>query len=176
MQPYSKEIPQGWGVRGYLIRSSSNIAKLLETAEQLSTLYNTGDSSLMIATIPPVDLKKSRKIGYEKGYLHQSEYSDADIQTQQWHLEADIKAVNDQIAAINNRVDLPTIRWDRDVMKIVIKRNHDGIEKSRREIFTSAHLKDGVHPDEYLKGKWFSVLCKTIVRRLPHTFQPYSGQ
>ena len=77
----------------------------MKTAEQLSILYNTGDSSLMIATIPHKILRRVGKSAKRKGTCIRVNIFDADIQTQQWHLEADIKAVNDQIAAINNRVD-----------------------------------------------------------------------
>lgn len=29
--------------------------------------------------------------------------------------------------------------------------------------FTYAHMYDGVHPDDYLRDKWFKIFCQSII-------------
>ena len=133
-------------------------------------MYNSDECTLQLGTIAPCDLKMSRSHYLEKRWLWDSRYTDEELLDQQWALEEDIVSVNEQIADINNKVNMPTIRWDRDVTKTTVKRFRDGSVKSRKVKFTYSHFKDGVHPDPFLRQKWFSVLCNTIVRHLPPRF------
>jgi hypothetical protein len=57
---------------------------------------------------------------------------------------------------------MKNIHLDKDVMKISVKhRGKDGNKRKKIVKFVYNDFYDGVHPDIFLKRKWFYVLCQT---------------
>ena len=62
-------------------------------------------------------------------------------------------------------------------MKTSIRKKQTGKGVIRRNLkFTYAHMYDGVHPDDYLRDKWFKILCQSIINDLSSLHESSSDE
>ena len=102
---------------------------------------------------------KYKTFQQQRNKFYESIFTDTTIHAQQRSLEEDIKYINAAISEINTKKHLTTIRWDRDIMNTSIRKKQTGKGVIRRNLkFTYAHMYDGLHPDDYLRDKWFKTL------------------
>lgn len=83
---------------------------------------------LKFATIPPVSLLKNN----ERFSAISSSFSQAQINDEQKILEEDVMNVNSFISSINEMNNTRTVRWDKDIIKIHMKRRgtHQTLKKN----------------------------------------------
>lgn len=114
---------------------------------------------LKFATIPPVSLLKNN----ERFSAISSSFSQAQINDEQKILEEDVMNVNSFISSINEMNNTRTVRWDKDIIKIHMKRRgtHQTLKKISKFIYKD--LYDGVHPYMELAYKWYFALCQSII-------------
>jgi len=150
--------------RGYLLNYSTELSAFKVNSVQTSiqesfnklTEYN---AIIKFATIPPVSLAKNAM-----HFSHTlSNQQTQNLVSQQSQLETDIQLINNYISSVNEANGARTIRWDNDIIKHHMKRR--GTKKTLKKItkFVYNNMDDGVHPNSYLRCKWFYALCQSIV-------------
>ena len=147
--------------------TTSKTDNIIEELQSMASTFNTDTTTLKIASIPPANLKKYTKKQLETGKLQIPKYSEDELLQMQALLEANINTVNTQISIINTRHHLATIRWDRDIKKLVTQhsgKKNQNLKKVKKFVYT--HLPDGVHADDFIRRKWFTVACRTIVEEV----------
>ena len=132
---------------------------------ELSSLYNTiPNTKFKITSIAPVSLHKHITHQQNKNKLHNSIFTHEHLCQQQAQLEEDIHEINTNISHINKCHRVRSIRWDRDIIKVTIKkRGRNGKNKKRFLQYTYGAMPDGVHAGDWLKSKWFAGLCRTYL-------------
>ena len=148
--------------------SSDKILKIITEIENfekeiIQAIPSHSTYKLQFTSIPPASLKNFRDFQLQRNKLYFSYFNDQDILDMQAQLNADIKSVNQVISNHNSMHHLKTLRFDRDLLKTSIK--HTGIQNELTRKLTKYSFKkfyDGVHPNDYLKNKWFSMICDTL--------------
>jgi hypothetical protein len=147
---------------GYLFQYFSDADNLLSIEQQLEDLAELlTPIKLQIITIPPMSLTKATKHYSIDHTLSSSLYEK--LQMQEILLEKDINILNSFIFDFNTMRDQPTIRWDRDLFKTVVKkrgRTMKNVKKNSKYIYT--HLYDGIHPDEHMSIRWMKSLSSLL--------------
>lgn len=145
--------------------SSDKVQMLLHSIEKTFHQISLSPSSIVqFATIPPVSIKKFKEYQSERGNLKSSKYSSDESAAQQEALENDIKFINNKISQYNANYNSSSIRLDKDITKISIKkRGRNGTCKKRTSKFFYDNFYDGVHPERSLAEKWFLRICSSIV-------------
>lgn len=153
-------IPSGGYILNYDFKPRSEKVENLQT-ELKKTVIEFQDYNVILkfATIPPVSLFKKN----ERFSAFLSSFSQAQINDEQKILEEDVMNVNSFISSINEMNSTRTVRWDKDIIKIHMKRRgtHKTLKKNSKFIYKD--LYDGVHPYMELAYKWYFALCKSIL-------------
>lgn len=116
---------------------------IIQQLQDISTSFNTSTSTLKIATIPPASQKKYALSQTQKKQLKHSIFTDTELNSKQKTLEEDITYINTVIANINTNNNLTTIRWDRDVQKVTIKKRGvhcQNAKKNNKKILLLSHV------------------------------------
>ena len=82
-------------------------------------------------------------------------------------LENDNMEINMHIEELNSQSNLRTVHWDRDLMKISIKRRGANKQYTKSIMkFVYKDLYDGVHPCQKLRTLWYRILIESISKDL----------
>lgn len=115
-------------------------------------------------TIAPVSLAKYQAFSQEHHQLNQSRFTHEELQSQQKHLEQDIREINETICFINSCNNFRTVRWDRDLLKHTTKkRGRTACNRKKMTKFTYRDLYDGCHAVDDLAETWYRILCNSVV-------------
>ena len=111
----------------------NKVSDITTQLTELSTLYNTiPNTKFTITSIAPVSLHKHITHQQNKNKLHNSIFTHEHLCQQQAQLEEDIHEINTNISHINKCHRVRSIRWDRDIMKVTIKkRGRNGKNKQK---------------------------------------------
>lgn len=115
--------------------SSDKVQLLLHSIEKIFhqiSLSTSFSSTVQFATIPLVSIKKFKAYQSERGNLKSSKYSSDESAAQQEALENYIRFINNKISEYKTNYNSSSIRLDKDVTKISIKKRE--IEYAKKEL------------------------------------------
>ena len=139
------------------VPNDSTLTQIKSAIDKVIKYTMDHDISLVLSTIMPVDLIKSKDYKMRTGKLFISSYTDEDLLAQQEHLIADLKNVNDYIISQAITKNITYVNVAREIEKVSIKK------KGGKKIHNNfVHLFDGVHSDDTLKKKIFNKLINSL--------------
>lgn len=162
--------PHLGNVQTFYLRCKEKIRRVKDAIKDLISLTKKYKLNLILSTIPPADLVKSRENFIKKRLLkvRNSIYSIEELNQQQKELEADIEETNAYIEDICVRKGITYSHLSRAITEKSVKNKKRGKPRTRVR-FNYTHLKDGVHPDSDLEDSWCNIIECSVLRKIPAT-------
>lgn len=140
------------------------VDEVLSSLNILNQQLKSKNVCLKIASIAPVSLQKYQNYQGQNSHHASVLEFETELYNQQKNLEENISYINSKICEINASNLMKNIHLEKDITKISVKhRGKDSSKKKKIVKFVYNDFYDGVHPDFYLKRKWFSLLCKSSI-------------
>lgn len=150
---FTKKIRHAGGIE--VIYRERNVPEIIQQLDSLNSFLISKNVLLKIASIPPVSLKAYQIFKQ----IRTSSFSDAELSQQQLNLFEDVEIVNNYICSLNESNFVNNIHLEKDLKKISTKhRGKSGKNTKKIVKYVFNNLYDGVHPNAFLKEKWFNVL------------------
>ena len=159
----TRKIHHTGGTQLSYTHTDEDIHSFLKRLDTIQHELLTNNVIPKFATIAPASIIKNTHYNINKGKLQNSKFTNTELKQQQQTHEKHINVINDHVTSLNTSLGIRTIRLDKDVIKISIKkRGANGQSKKRVSRFVYSRMYDGVHADRGLQRKWDTFLCKSV--------------